>query len=240
MRLQAISIPTVFQHSSRGSRRSRGQSLVEFALIVPIMLVLAGGTLDLGRLFYARVSIENAAREGAFYGSMNPRCDTAARSHCDNPDTADWRVRNETTGLAGLTVNFACSDAGSPVSVTSCAAGHTYEVSVSTDFDFVTPLLVPLLGDRIVLDAKASAVVLSEAFDPDALPEPVGSLPPMCNVPDMVGMERNPAHDAWIAAGFVQQNLSWPGMSAQDIVADQSLQANTDDPCATATVTISE
>jgi hypothetical protein len=240
MRLPTISVPTVRQHSGREPRRSRGQSLVEFALIVPIMLVLAGGALDLGRLFYARVSIENAAREGAFFGSTNPRCDTAVRSLCDNPGTVDWRVRNEATGLTGLTVNFACSDAGTPVTVTSCGAGHTYEVSVSTDFDFVTPLLVPLLGDGLVLEARASAVVLNEAFDPAASPEPMGSLPPLCTVPDMVGMERNPAHDAWIAAGFVQQNLTWPGMSAQEIVADQSLPAGNEDPCATATITITE
>jgi hypothetical protein len=44
-------------------RRSRGQSLVEFALILPIFLMLLFGLFDLGRAVYAWSTINNAARE---------------------------------------------------------------------------------------------------------------------------------------------------------------------------------
>ena len=46
---------------------SVGQSLVEFALIIPILLLLVMGALELGRLFYIKVTLHNAAREGAYY-----------------------------------------------------------------------------------------------------------------------------------------------------------------------------
>ena len=45
--------------------RSRGQSLVEFALILPLFLIFVAACLDLGRVFYANISLTNAAREGA-------------------------------------------------------------------------------------------------------------------------------------------------------------------------------
>ena len=77
-----------------------GQSIVEVALIVPVAMLLLAGTLDMGRLFYARVSIENAAREGAVFAARNPGCDTSARSDCDDPHTADWHIRNEFSSLA--------------------------------------------------------------------------------------------------------------------------------------------
>ncbi len=61
-------LPPVRQHR----RRSRGQSLVEFALILPILLLLVVSAADAGRLFFAYVTIENAAREGAFFGALHP------------------------------------------------------------------------------------------------------------------------------------------------------------------------
>ncbi|HQF02856.1 MAG TPA: TadE/TadG family type IV pilus assembly protein [Phycicoccus sp.] len=45
--------------------RERGAAAVEFALILPILLVLIGGIVDFGRAFFAQVVITNAAREGA-------------------------------------------------------------------------------------------------------------------------------------------------------------------------------
>ena len=49
----------------RKHRASRGQSLVELALITPLMLLLLLAAIDLGRLFYAQITIANSAREGA-------------------------------------------------------------------------------------------------------------------------------------------------------------------------------
>ena len=52
--------------------RSRGQALVELAIILPVLLLLMLAALDLGRIFYARIAVENAAREGAMEASVNP------------------------------------------------------------------------------------------------------------------------------------------------------------------------
>src|SRR3954447_26432222 len=51
--------------------RSRGQSLVEFALILPLFLVFVAACLDLGRIFYANISLNNAAREGAMQAASD-------------------------------------------------------------------------------------------------------------------------------------------------------------------------
>jgi len=45
----------------------KGQALVEFALILPLLLILVVGALDFGRLFFTKIVITNAAREGAYY-----------------------------------------------------------------------------------------------------------------------------------------------------------------------------
>ncbi len=55
-----------------GPERQRGQSLVELALLLPVLLLILLGVFDLGRVWRACVVISNAAREGAYYGSMHP------------------------------------------------------------------------------------------------------------------------------------------------------------------------
>lgn len=54
------------------SRRARGQSLVEFALVVPVVLSLLVIAIDLGRAMSAYNQVGGMAREGAFYGSLHP------------------------------------------------------------------------------------------------------------------------------------------------------------------------
>ena len=51
-------------------RSERGQSLVEFALVLPIFLVLVLGIIDFGLGLKSWITITNAAREGARYAAV--------------------------------------------------------------------------------------------------------------------------------------------------------------------------
>ncbi|MGQ9682456.1 MAG: TadE/TadG family type IV pilus assembly protein [Anaerolineae bacterium] len=53
-------------------RRNRGQSAVELALVLPLLLLLLLGTVDLGRAFGVWMALSNAAREGARYACQDP------------------------------------------------------------------------------------------------------------------------------------------------------------------------
>lgn len=142
---------------SRG--RSRGQSLVEFALVLPVFLVLLGTAIDAGRMFFSYVAITNGAREGAIYGGMNPDCDTA--SACPNPQNVTYRVTQETG--AGVTVTVTCfAPNGTPrATLTACTKGDTYRVRVEQTFTLLTPLVRVFFGDTVNLAAQASAVVFN-------------------------------------------------------------------------------
>lgn len=59
------------QMEGRGFAR-RGAALVEFALVVPVLLLLLLGVIDFGRGWSALGVLSNAAREGARYGAANP------------------------------------------------------------------------------------------------------------------------------------------------------------------------
>lgn len=51
-------------------RDERGQSLVEFALVLPILLLLLVGIFNFGEMFYSDIVINQAARDAARYASL--------------------------------------------------------------------------------------------------------------------------------------------------------------------------
>lgn len=53
-------------------RSNSGQSLIEVALITPLLLTMMLGVIDMGRYFYLGILVGNAARAGAAYGAVAP------------------------------------------------------------------------------------------------------------------------------------------------------------------------
>lgn len=56
----------------------RGATLVEFALVAPVLILLLVACLDFARVMNAYVTIENASREGARYAVVHPTADPSA------------------------------------------------------------------------------------------------------------------------------------------------------------------
>lgn len=81
----------------------RGQSLTEFALIVPVMLLLVIAVADFGRLYTAAVAVEAAAREAADYGAFQSSYWNvdAATSVNNPPITAAEMERRACVAAAG-------------------------------------------------------------------------------------------------------------------------------------------
>jgi Flp pilus assembly protein TadG len=88
-----------------GSRRfrrpsSRGQALVEFALLGPLLFLLVFAGLDFTRAYLVRNAITNSAREGARYAALHPtgtaairaRVKTELNSVVANPADSDIHV----------------------------------------------------------------------------------------------------------------------------------------------------
>src|SRR5262245_27485361 len=52
--------------------QSRGSASVELVFTLPVLVVLALGTFDFGRLFFTTIAVNQAARAGAQYGTITP------------------------------------------------------------------------------------------------------------------------------------------------------------------------
>src|SRR5437868_458087 len=75
--------------------REEGQALVEFALVLPVLLVILFGTLDFGKAYNYWIDETHLASEGARYAAVNQTPDPSAASFLDaireQADTAELR-----------------------------------------------------------------------------------------------------------------------------------------------------
>lgn len=105
-------------HKSRArSPADRGQSLVELALVTPLLLLLLVGIIEIGRFAYYSILVSNAARAGAQYGAQGLA--TAA-------DGAGIRTAaSNDAGVAGLSVSSLqqCGCSGTSLSGACPASG---------------------------------------------------------------------------------------------------------------------
>jgi len=107
-----------FAGRARGG--DRGAAAVEFALLLPLLLLLVFGIIDFGRAINAQITLTQAARTGARLAALGePNVVSATQAAA--------------TGLSPVTV-----------SVTPCPSGATQTsqavVTVSYSFSFVTPV----------------------------------------------------------------------------------------------------
>lgn len=154
--------------------RSRGQALVELALVVPVMMLLLMLAADFGRLFFSYVEVTNAAREGTAYAAANAADADYDQTAYESGVTqaAMQEASSQTQGGEGaMTVSApSCFEPGSGTVIACDSAsnfaagiGNHVTVSVSRPFTFLTPVIGDLFGGGVVLSASATGPVLNPA-----------------------------------------------------------------------------
>jgi Flp pilus assembly protein TadG len=137
-------------------RGEKGQSMVELALSFVVLLLLLMGVVDLGRAYFAFMSMRDAAQEGAAYGSIYP-INLAGGL---NTTAIVNRVRNNSTSPVNL------QDTAITVDVTLIGSkacyGNGLRVDVVwTDFPLIFPFWDALFGrSTIPLRARMEETIL--------------------------------------------------------------------------------
>lgn len=127
----------------RGDRgRSRGQALVEFALVFPLFILLLFGLVDLGRLAYINNAISEAAREGARWGTVQGRSISAS----DRTNVAN-KTLTFMAAVPNPTVTVTCQDVFGATRST-CTKDNVLVVRVDTTVAMLTPVIGQLVGPR--------------------------------------------------------------------------------------------
>ena len=167
-------------------RGARGQGLVEFALVLPVFLLMMFGLIDVGRFVYQTSTLSQAAREGARLGSVeasyrhdppkpdDPACGTSGGPVCPADDAALLShisaAANRMMSPFGTVSNTYMSCVLAPPAGTTptgawtdttCsnhAPGNVISVRVTAQFTPITPIISSLFGTRTLSGSAAMTI----------------------------------------------------------------------------------
>jgi Flp pilus assembly protein TadG len=154
--------------------------LTEFALILPLLMLILLGIVDFGRVFYYWTSLANAAREGARYGVTHPS-NITGNSGCQSgkadPNNVFYRVKQE----AGTTIQLTDANVAvyyidptktfpaNTTDATACnlpadssvyANPNSMRVDVTYDFRAFTPMISTFWGGGPLKIVSSASMVI--------------------------------------------------------------------------------
>jgi Flp pilus assembly protein TadG len=174
--------------ANRARRRGRGQTVVEFALILPVFLVVTLAVIDGSRAFTAQIELTNGVRNAALFaykGNYNAWCrdpsdptdadpgmpvtvacptGTGSANYGADPANLAYRIAAEASGMDRTLITLSqplCGPGpGAPTSSCASVANPKYVTITATyRFTTLTPLLSQFWGGNITLTATSTARV---------------------------------------------------------------------------------
>jgi Flp pilus assembly protein TadG len=174
------------ENNKNTENNEQGQSLIELAMSLVVLLILIAGLVDLGRAFFTYIALRDAAQEGASYAAVI-NSDTLESADVGNYCAAITNrviITSETTNMPGISNGpidmRALSDSGAvtidtTINGTDCAniaaadicMGGAVSVSVNYDnFPITMPFLGAIIGRQsLPLSATVVDTILTPACD---------------------------------------------------------------------------
>ncbi len=133
----------------KNTKKERGQSLVELAISLVVLLFLLSGVVEFGIAFFQFIQLRDAAQEGALYGSINPT----------NTNGIIARVRNASEEPIDL-ADTSLVDVTVTVNGSACA-GNSVTVEVEFTHNIFMPFIPALIGtNTIPLNGNVTDTIL--------------------------------------------------------------------------------
>jgi Flp pilus assembly protein TadG len=133
----------------------RGQSVVEFALSVPLLIVLLLAAVEFGQIFYTQISVINAARAGVQYGAQN----ITSAGDASGMQQAALADAPNIAGLTATATHF-CQCANGSASTclaTDCSGSHRLLfVQVNTSAVYTPMMSYPGVPGSMTLTGQAT------------------------------------------------------------------------------------
>ncbi len=225
-------MPKLSLRRRRDTERSRGQALVEFALILPILALMMMLALDFGRVFFGWVGLSNAVRIAANAAAAHPD----AWNGSGNPSAATWQdqYRHQTANdLSAINCDpvghsgaWSATDVPTPTFGNADPAdtsspyenGDFASVSLTCSFHFLTPLVGNILGNPLSISSSAHFAVRGAEINGIPL---TGGGCSGASVPNLVGASVADARLLWTGAGFIAGTFNPATGSDTDVVTAQ-------------------
>lgn len=171
----------------RTQKKEFGQALTEMAISMPVLILILSGLLDLGRIYYTYIALEEAAAEAALYLAVEPDCpsdtdpdgNAANGNPCADPNNALYRASTAgnqefDAALAEWNIPYVASpdftdpfiECGGSFPAPNVGIGCVVIVQLSYPYEFITPGIEAIAdgvtGGGLDLFVQATQIVIFE------------------------------------------------------------------------------
>ena len=152
-----------YSRARRNSKRTRGEGLVEFAVVLPFFFLLMFGILDLGHLYFVQVTLENAIRQAGRYSV------TGAHENGKSRVASIQDVATKAAMGLDITQCIVSSSSGTETggvgNVNSAGLpGENVTISLTTHLTLFTPMTDHIYGTNSVGTFTESVTFRNELF----------------------------------------------------------------------------
>ena len=114
----------------------RGAAAVEFAILLPLLLMLVLGTIEFGRAYNAQITLTNAARDGVRVMAIN-----------NDPTAAKKAAQNAAASISTIPVS------NITLSTTTCSTGNQVTLTIKYTLSTITGIAgpFPMTGKGVML-----------------------------------------------------------------------------------------
>ena len=143
-----------FTHKKR-SNTENGQSLVEFAISLTVILYLLVGAIEFGIALFQYVQLRDAAQEGALYGSLNPIDLDGIEAHVRAASSSPIDLQND----GAVQINTSIIDGNGQVGAP--CEGDGIQVTITYPHQIFMPFVSSFVGSNTInINASVTDTVL--------------------------------------------------------------------------------
>lgn len=188
--------------------------MVEFALVIPVLVLLLLLAVDFGRVFFGWVGLQNVARIAANYAAQYPEADYG------DPTDSKRITYNEQVADDSAAINCELPDPiPAPTFPNGTDPGDDAVVELECSFSLLTPFIGGITGNPIELNATSIFPIRAGVVGSPGGPPPGPPPPPTCrDVPDLIDLTVADARLAWSTAGFTGFFFPQTGQDAEIVV----------------------
>jgi Flp pilus assembly protein TadG len=132
------------------NKSERGQSLVELAISITVVVFLLSGAIEFGMMFFQYIQLRDAAQEGALYGSLNPTDASGIEARVRGASSSPVDLTIAYADPIGVDVDIEYFEGSSPTTTKDVAAvcpGDGIKIIVKYKHKIFMPFMTPIIRD---------------------------------------------------------------------------------------------